>query len=652
MRSGGVWKQIFIIKSERQSNQIMGDQEEKKNQNSFVKNDSANDASHPLTPSAFFTFSGKLSSSLYLRWLMIILLPLLILLKYQVDRVDCDLWWHMAHGKYYLTHHTLKMDLSVFSWTPTDPTWIYNTCLGSTAIYLFYNIMGGFGLWLMQWMIFGGIFLAFYLFLRLINLRPDINSSTIMAVIAMGCFTACRFYKPELFSALLFCWTVFIFFYIKVNRTKYLFYLYPLIFALWVNLHGAFVVGLTFLALAFASEVLNRIFFPRESMTTPELVHFGGASILSGAATLLNPYGIDYLISIFPAITSEIGLGQHDKFNFAYESLWPYLKPLGLESLDNGLTAWILTIMMISVLSLFVYDIIRKKSCDFSLLIISLALYWKGMETSRTSYFFPITFFFVFFYLLIYRLKFKSIPVRATVFSLLIFISFFIGISWLTIRYGADNKWFGTGIDDYAPVKEVAFLKNSRLEGPIFNDYGIGGYLIWALYPDYKVFIDPRHGPYLRQVSPDYVAFTTKNVNKEDIRLFREKYPFKIAVIHFRQLELVFEFLKAGDEWRLLYFEKNAAILVHKSLFPFIQWDQITANLSPARFSREKNPEILANLFNIYIFFNPEAGRYIYNIFKNNVSDCYVQKTELLQKMDTQIHNRETLRDKSTKMSR
>ena len=99
--------------------------------------------------------------------------------------MDYDLWWQMAHGKYYLTHHTLRMDLSMFSWTPTDPTWIYNTCLGSIVMYLFYNLMGGFGLWLLQWLVFGGVFVSFYLFLRLNNKRLDANSVTIIAAIGI-----------------------------------------------------------------------------------------------------------------------------------------------------------------------------------------------------------------------------------------------------------------------------------------------------------------------------------------------------------------------------------------------------------------------------------------------------------------------------------
>ena len=627
----------------------MSEKEGKENQDGVAVNDTMNTASNaPSKISSFFAFSERLASWKYLRWLMIAFLPVLILFKYPVDRVDYDLWWQMAHGKYYLTHHTLTMDLSVFSWTPTDPSWIYNTCLGSIAVYLFYYFMGGFGLWLFQWFIFLGVFLGFYLFLRLMNQRLDINSITIIAAIGIASSLACRFYKPELFSALLICWTAFIFFYIKITRRKFLFYVYPFIFALWVNLHGAFIVGLSFLGLAFIGEILNRFFFSSESFTTEELVHFGAALVLSMAATLINPYGIDYIVSLFPtlmnALTSEKYAGSqlYNKSILAYISLWPYLKNMNVISFfTGGLSVWIMTLMIFSIIGLFVYELIKKRSCDFALLIISCALYWKGMETSRASYFFPIVFFFVFFYMLSRRLQFNKVFLKTTIFSLLVFIFFFVSISYFNLRYATDNEWFGAGLDNFVPAKEVAFLKKYKLEGPIFNDYVIGGYLVWALYPDYKVFIDPRGGAYSNQVFPDYMAFTMKHVTSEDINRFTKKYPFKIVILHYRQMALIFDFLKAGDDWRLAYFEKNAAILIHKSLLPAVRSEMGNVNLNPVRFRSVKNPEILLNVFNFYVRLNPQAGRYIYDVFNKNVSDYYKLKPDMLKFMDINIQNKE-----------
>lgn len=42
------------------------------------------------------------------------------------------------------------------------------------------------------------------------------------------------------------------------------------------------------------------------------------------------------------------------------------------------------------------------------------------------------------------------------------------------------------------PEGVARFLKDIKIAGNMFNPYDWGGYLIWALYPDYKVFVDGR----------------------------------------------------------------------------------------------------------------------------------------------------------------
>jgi hypothetical protein len=589
--------------------------------------------------SSFFTFSEKLASLPYLKWAVIVLLPVMILLRYPVDRLDYDLWWQMALGKYYLTHHTLVIDHSIFSWTLTDPGWIYNTCLGSIFIYMIYSLMGGFGLWIFQWLIFGGIFLSFYVFLRLIKQRLDITSLTLIAAVGIICSVSCNYYKPELFTPLLFVWMVVIFICVKLTRRKFLFYIYPFMLALWVNLHGGFIFGGAFLVCIFIGELLNRIFFPRESFTNDELLHLGIACFLSGAATLLNPYGVNYLLNIYNGVTSE-SYTINSRYIQAYVSLWPYFKNIKMDVpfFKMGQVALIMAVLMFSFLALFLYELIKKKSCDFTFLIFVIVTYWGSMRGVRATYFFAFVFFFTFFYLL-HRLKLKTISARATALSLIIFILFLGNIFYFTFRYGTNDQWFGAGLNSFAPVKEVEFLKKYKLEGPIFNDYVTGGYLLWALYPDYKVFIDSRLVPYIKQVAPDYWEFTGKPATVEDIRRFTQKYPFKVAIIHYRELPLIFDFLKA--QWRLLYFERRAAVLIHKSLLPKIPPEVRLIDLGPARFMDEKDPEVLLNVFCLYVNLDLEASRVIYDIYKNNVSDYYKPKTEHLRVMESDMKQKE-----------
>lgn len=591
--------------------------------------------------SSILAVSEKMASYRYLKLLLVILLPVLILLAYPVDRYDYDMWWQMALGKYYLTH-SIFIDHSTFSWTPSDAGWIYNTFLGSIIIYIIYNSMGGFGLWMFQWIIFSGVFFSFYLFLRLIRKRLDITALTIIAAIGIVCSVSCNYYKPELFTLLLMSWMLFIFFCVKLTHQKFLFYIYPVMIAFWVNLHGGFIFEAVFLVFIFTGEILNRILFPHKSFTTNELIHLGLACFLSMLALLLNPFGINYLLNIYHSATSE-SYTINSKYIQAYVSLWPFLKNIrefDIRFFKLGQVALLMTMMMFILLGLFIYEFIKQKSFDVTLLASSVFAYWASMGATRITYIFPLTFFFMFFYQL-YRLKLDNISAKATILSLFIFIMLLANISYFTFCYGAGNKWFGSGLIDFVPAEEVSFLKKYRLSGPIFNDYKTGGYLLWALYPDYKVFIDPRLVPYVKQVAPDYWSFVSKPAVAEDIRNFVHKYPFKTAIIHYRELPLILDFLSAG--WRLVYFEKNAAILVHESLLNNISPEIQLIDLGPKRYKDEKNPEVLMNVFSIYVNLNLQASVEIYNIYKNNISDYYKPKAEHLRVMEDDIRQKRLL---------
>jgi len=55
----------------------------------------------------------------------------------------------------------------------------------------------------------------------------------------------------------------------------------------------------------------------------------------------------------------------------------------------------------------------------------------------------------------------------------------------------------GLGVDRrVAPVDAVEWIWQQRLEGPLYNSYRFGGYLIWRSWPRLEVFLDGRHYVY------------------------------------------------------------------------------------------------------------------------------------------------------------
>jgi hypothetical protein len=138
------------------------------------------------------------------------------------------------------------------------------------------------------------------------------------------------------------------------------------------------------------------------------------------------------------------------------------------------------------------------------------------------------------------------------------------------------------------------------------------------MYPDYKVFIDPRYGPYWKEVGPDYFELL-ENMNVESLKKFTSKYPFKIVLLHMRDWNLIFLFLSL-PEWRLLYFDKTAVVIAHKSVIPQLRQEALSTDMGTQRFRDVTNPRILDDLFGFYINVDPVPAREILDIYKNNVS--------------------------------
>ena len=56
------------------------------------------------------------------------------------------------------------------------------------------------------------------------------------------------------------------------------------------------------------------------------------------------------------------------------------------------------------------------------------------------------------------------------------------------------------------PAAAAAFIMTSRPPGPLLNSYNWGGYFIWKLFPDYKVYIDGRADLYGDTFMDDFAA--------------------------------------------------------------------------------------------------------------------------------------------------
>ena len=122
--------------------------------------------------------------------------------------------------------------------------------------------------------------------------------------------------------------------------------------------------------------------------------------------------------------------------------------------------------------------------------------------------------------------------------------------------------------------------------------------------------------------------------------MFTQKYPFKTVFILMREMHIIYWFLSSPD-WKMVYFDKVAVVIVHKSVWDHMDSTVKNVDLSPSRFKDLNNPVILKRLFDLYLlYYGTEYANQIYEIFKTNVPDYTEMKDFTLEMMKLSIEVR------------
>lgn len=109
------------------------------------------------------------------------------------------------------------------------------------------------------------------------------------------------------------------------------------------------------------------------------------------------------------------------------------------------------------------------------------------------------------------------------------------------------------------PVAAVAFMRENRLPQPVFNEYGWGGYMIWNLYPDYRVYIDGRADVYGDEYLEEFLR-THGGVGDWRAPLERER----VRTVFVSPDAPLASLLRQDGGWRVAFEDKQAVIFVRE----------------------------------------------------------------------------------------
>jgi hypothetical protein len=122
------------------------------------------------------------------------------------------------------------------------------------------------------------------------------------------------------------------------------------------------------------------------------------------------------------------------------------------------------------------------------------------------------------------------------------------------------------------PQGAVKFLKETRIAGNMFNPLDWGGYLMWYLFPDYKVFIDGRglREDVVVQASKIMAAVKNDSRGMPEWKTYLEYYDVSIiitySVEHFsgRLIPLIPALIN-DTQWNLIYADEISLVFAKET---------------------------------------------------------------------------------------
>ena len=455
---------------------------------------------------------------------------------------DTDIWWRLAEGRYMLQERSL-VSRDVFSYTAEGLPWKSSDWLFGLLAYLPTAVCGLKGLVFSKAVL---ITLTFGLLYSLV--RRHCGNGYIALGLALWAMLACRCCRevwpveiisrrwelgPDLFSfLLLIILLTWLYSFFRNSSRAGTILAAPIIILIWSTLNQRASVGLIVLGVYIAGELIKRVWrsFDRK-VSWPVLE-------LKELLTLIALFFICAAIAWYAGSLSKTGL-------FAGKAVSPLEFPaygimllaaavilfLNVTDMDPTESAMLLvwgalsltTVKNVPIFALCAAPIIARQVSD-------AAAYIPGSLID----------------LLKRTRKWWDAAICAALAAALV--------------WAATRPDFGISPSmKIFPLGAATFIEKNRPEGEMFNPEWWGGYLIWKLFPAYRVFIDGR-GPdvYPADVRRDYEVIVSGSEGWEKV-CDSYRVNFLLIPVDGRFQQLI-EKLWENPQWRIVYWDLQSLL--------------------------------------------------------------------------------------------
>ncbi len=457
-----------------------------------------------------------------------------------ISAITQDLGRHLLIGELILQTGSVPKT-NLLSYTNPDFPFINHHWLSEVIFYLIHTLAGFNGLLIFTILTVTTSFgLLFFPLLKKTNILPI----TIASLLYLRVLFERTDVRPEIFSFLFLSLFLVILYRYREKYTRWIFLL-PFLELLWVNMHIYFIVGIGVIGLFLIDYLIKN----RKQLNhhyTSILVVILFASIF---ATFLNPNGIDGALYPFHVFQNY---GYTIEENQTVFFLWNYF---------GGKTT--ILYFFISVAALFLTLLLtfkRTRPIDWMLAIFFTALAANAERNFSLFVFGTFTIFVIHLSLILEKATthIKKLPALQSIILLTLFCLFI----WQGNQVIA-QKPLGLGVESGAK-NGADFLLKKRINGPIFNNFDIGSYLAYRLFPKEKVFIDGRPEAYPAMfIQEVYIPMQTEK--KRFDAVIKQYNIYTIFFSHTDQTPWAQTFLKwiVEDEmWKIVYLDDYVIILI------------------------------------------------------------------------------------------
>ena len=445
---------------------------------------------------------------------------------------DGDTGYHIRVGEFILQNRVIPRE-DIFSYiTPILP-WTTHEWLSEVVMAGIHQMAGLTGV-----VVFFAVLLSltYAILFRFLHAKSNLWIAVGLTLFVFMASSVHMLARPHLFSFFFVMLSVIMLDSFQTQGKKYVYFMVPLMLV-WVNLHGGFVLGFMFLGVYLAGNAYQ-VLREKSKGKKPKLQKIevlGMTTLACVAIAGLNPLGYSILLFPFKTISNQ----------FLMNNVLEFMSPNFHEGLYfEGL---LLTFILILALS--------KKPLQVTELLLVLLLTHMALYSVR-----HIPIFSIGVAPILARQLYELIKPKEDFIKPKGFLSVWSAAAILLVGLLGLSGFVRYDFQKTAPMDAIEFLKKQKIEGRVYNQDEIGDYMIYYLWPQYRVFIDGRSDMYGAEIIQDYLKIQQlKSGWKEVFESYDFRWTFDFGS------SALSTYLRDNPNWKLVFKGKSADIFVKKT---------------------------------------------------------------------------------------